>query len=281
MLRRMGLRVSKSGDACGASVGGVDLTQPISADLAAELRAVWLEHQVLAFPDQPLDDDGLERFSLAFGPFGEDPFIAPIPGREHVLEVRREADETAPIFAQTWHSDWSFLERPPSASILHGRVIPPVGGDTLFADQYAAYEALADELKDAIESRCAIHSAARAYGPDGIYGARDKGRSMDIRPSEAALASCAHPMVRVHSETGRKALFVSPGYTVGVEGMSQEEGWALLLKLFRHQAQPQFVHRRSWAENMLVMWDNRCLNHMATGGYDGHQRVLHRTTVAG
>ncbi|HET9159570.1 MAG TPA: TauD/TfdA family dioxygenase [Caulobacteraceae bacterium] len=277
----MGLKVTKSSDACGATVEGVDLTAPISADLAGELRAVWLEHQVLAFPDQPLDDDGLERFSLSFGPFGEDPFIAPIPGREHVLEVRREADETAPIFAETWHSDWSFLERPPSASILHGRVIPPVGGDTLFANQYAAYEALTDDLKAAIEGRKAVHSAGRAYGPDGIYGNRDVGRSMDIRPSKAALASRTHPMVRAHPETGRKALFFSPGYTIGIEGMGEEDGWALLLKLFRHQAQPQFVHRQSWAANMLVMWDNRCLNHMATGGYQGHQRVLHRTTVAG
>ena len=182
---------------------------------------------------QPLDDDGLERFSLAFGPFGEDPFIAPIPGREHVLEVRREADETAPIFAETWHSDWSFLARPPSASILHGRVIPPVGGDTLFADQYAAYEALADDLKAAIEGRNAVHSAGRAYGPDGVYGARGVGRSMDIRPSEAALASRTHPMVRTHPETGRKALFVNPGYTIAIEGMDEDEGWALLLKLFK------------------------------------------------
>jgi taurine dioxygenase len=104
---------------------------------------------------------------------------------------------------------------------------------------------------------------------------------MDIRPSEAAMAIQTHPIVRSHPETGRKALFVSPGYTIGIEGMGAEEGWALLLKVFRHQSQPRFVHRQGWAQNMLVMWDNRCLNHMATGGYQGHRRVLHRTTVAG
>ena len=277
----MSLVVTPARDACGAAIEGVDLRQPISADLAAELRLVWLDHQVLAFPDQPIDDDQLEAFALAFGPFGEDPFIAPIPGRKHVLEVRREPDETAPLFAETWHSDWSFLATPPSASILHGRIIPPVGGDTLFSDQYAAHDELADDLKAQVEGLMGIHSAGRAYGPDGQYGYGDKGRSMDIRPSEAAMATQIHPIVRVHPETGRKALFVSPGYTIGIEGMGAEEGWELLLKIFRHQSQPRFVHRQSWAQNMLVIWDNRCLNHMATGGYDGHRRLLHRTTVAG
>jgi taurine dioxygenase len=277
----MALRVTPSGGPCGASVEGLDLRQPIGADLAAELRGVWLEHQVLAFPDQPIDDDDLERFALAFGEFGEDPFIAPIPGREHVLEVRREPDETAPIFAETWHSDWSFLPQPPSATILHGRIIPPVGGDTLFASQYAAYEALDEAMKARLEGLNGIHSAALAYAPDGQYGERDKGRSMDIRPSEAARATQTHPLVRTHPETGRKALYASPGYTIGIEGMDRDEAWPLLLTLFRHQAQPQFVHRQSWRENMLVIWDNRCLNHMATGGYVGYRRVLHRTTVAG
>jgi taurine dioxygenase len=277
----MALRVTPSGNPCGASVEGLDLRQPISTDLAAELRGIWLEHQVLAFPEQPIDDDGLERFALAFGEFGEDPFIAPIPGREHVLEVRREPDETAPIFAETWHSDWSFLPRPPSATILHGRIIPPVGGDTLFSNQYAAYEALDETMKARLQGLRAIHSAAPAYAPDGQYGERDKGRSMDIRPSEAARVQQAHDLVRVHPETGRQALYVSPGYTIGIEGMERDEAWPLLLTLFRHQAHPRFVHRQAWRTNMLVMWDNRCLNHMATGGYQGHRRVLHRTTVAG
>jgi len=198
-----------------------------------------------------------------------------------VLEVRREPDETAPLFAETWHSDWSFLAHPPSATVLHGRIIPPVGGDTLFANQYAAYEALDAAMKERLEGLVAIHSAAKAYAPDGLYGLADKGRSMDIRPSEAARTTQAHPMVRTHPETGRKALYISPGYTVAIEGMAADEGWALLLKLFRHQSQPQFVHRQSWREGQLVIWDNRCLNHMATGGYDGHRRLLHRTTVAG
>jgi taurine dioxygenase len=275
------MRVAPSGQACGATVTGVDLCAPLGADDIAAIRAAWLEHQVLAFPDQQLDDDGLERFSLTLGPFGQDPFIAPIPGRTHIIAVKREADETSPIFAETWHSDWSFLAHPPSATLLHGRVIPPVGGDTLFANQYAAYEALDDAMKARLDGLAGVHSAARGYAPDGAYGDKDKGRSMDIRPSEAARAKRTHPVVRAHPETGRKALFVNPGYTEAIVGMSQEDGWALLLQLFKHQSQSDFVYRHRWARDMLVMWDNRCLTHMATGGYQGHARLLHRTTVAG
>jgi len=273
--------IQPSGQSCGATVRGVDLTAPLSGEDIAAIRAAWLAHQVLAFPDQPLDDDGLERFSQTLGPFGEDPFIAPIPGRKHIIAVKREADETSPIFAETWHSDWSFLASPPSATLLHGRIIPPVGGDTLFANQYAAYEALDADTKAEIEGMHGVHSAARGYAPDGSYGDKDVGRSMDIRPSEAARATRTHPVVRVHPETGRKALFVNPGYTQAIAGMSEEAGWALLLRLFKHQAQPAFVYRHHWAQNMLLMWDNRCLTHMATGGYQGHARLLHRTTVAG
>lgn len=277
------MRITPSGQACGAAVTGVDLCGPLDAALIGAIRAAWLAHLVLAFPDQPLDDDGLERFTQAFGSFGEDPFIAPLPGRRHVLEVRRNADETTPLFAETWHSDWSFLDAPPAATLLHGRVIPPVGGDTLFANQYAAYDALADDLKAQIEGRSAWHSAARGYAPDGMYGDGDQkaGRSMAIRPSVEARKRRLQPMVRTHPETGRKALFVNPGYTVGVDGMGEEEGWALLVQLFQHQIEDRFQYRHAWAPHMLVMWDNRCLLHRATGGYEGHARVLHRTTVAG
>ncbi len=277
----MAISVTPSGQACGATVTGVDLTNDLSPREIAAIRAAWLEHQVLAFPDQPMSDDDLERFTLTLGEFGEDPFIAPIPGREHVLAVSREPDETAPIFAENWHSDWSFLANPPSATLLHGRVIPPVGGDTLFANQYAAYDALDDGEKEKLDGLTAIHSAGPAYAPDGFYGARDKGRSMTIRPSEKARATQTHPLVRSHPETGRKALFASPGYTIGIEGMETEEAREILYPLFRHQSKPDFVYRHHWRENMLVMWDNRCLNHMATGGYQGYRRLLHRTTVAG
>jgi taurine dioxygenase len=277
----MTLNIVPSGGACGATIRGVDLAKPLSRDVIAAIRTAFLAHQVLAFPDQDMTDDDLERFTLAFGSFGEDPFIAPIPGRAHVLEVRREADEKTPLFAESWHSDWSFLDTPPAATILYGVEIPPVGGDTLFSNQYAAYEALDDATKQKLDGLMGVHSARRGYARDGLYGDGDKGRSMAIRPSDAALKTRLHPIVRRHPETGRTALFANMGYTIGVDGMNDEDATALLWPLFKHSIKDEFVFAQSWTPGQLVMWDNRCVNHRATGGYEGHRRVLHRTTVAG
>lgn len=198
------IRIEPSGQACGASVTGVDLSKPLTPDKVAEIRAAWLKHHVLAFPGQQMSDDDLERFTDAFGGFGEDPFIAPIPGRKHVIAVKRMADETAPLFAENWHSDWSFQARPPAGTCLYGITIPPVGGDTLFANQHAALDAMPKEMRAKLEGGIAIHSAVRAYAPDGQYGARDKGRSMDIRPSADAARTQTHPLIRRHPETGRE-----------------------------------------------------------------------------
>jgi taurine dioxygenase len=275
------LRIEPSGQACGARVTGVDLRAPMEADMVAEIRAAWLRHHVLSFPDQALDDDDLERFTLAFGGFGEDPFIAPIPGRRHVIAVSRRADETSPLFAENWHSDWSFQAEPPAGTCLFAILVPPRGGDTLFADQHAALEALPAPLRARAEGRMAIHSARRPYAPDGAYGERDRpARSMDIRPSPAAEATQRHPLIKIHPETGRPALFSCLGYIVGVEGMADEEANAFLLELYRHQGREAFQYRHVWEADMLVMWDNRSLLHAATGGYDGYDRLLHRTTIA-
>jgi len=276
----MMIRIQPSGAACGASLYGVDLSQPLDADTVAQIRAAWLAHSVVAFPDQAMSIEDLERFTLAIGPRGDDPFIAPIPGHAHVVEIKREPDEQAPLFAEGWHSDWSFLPSPPAATLLYGNVIPPVGGDTLFANQYAAWETLPKGLRQAVEGRNGIHSARNGYSRQGAYGEKYQGRSMAIRFDDSALATQLHPIGRVHPETGRTALFVSPGYTIGIEGMPEVEARAILLELFAHQSAEAMVYRHRWAEGMLVMWDNRCIVHAATGGYQGYARLLHRITVA-
>lgn len=275
----MKLEITPSGQACGASVRGVDLSKPLSKDAAAAIRAAWLQHQVLAFPDQKLTDDQLEAFTLAFGPFGHDPFIAPIPGHPHIIAVKRKADETSPIFAESWHSDWSFQAKPPQGTCLYGITIPPTGGDTLFVNQYLALEKMPPELRKRIEGKRAIHSAKNAYAPTGFYGIGDKGRSMDIRPSDDAQATQTHPIIHKHPETGRECLFGTAGYIIGIEGMEQAEGWDLVSEIYRWQTRPEFQYRHKWQKDMLLMWDNRCTLHMATGGYAGHDRLLHRTTI--
>jgi taurine dioxygenase len=276
----MPLTVTPQPAPCGASVRGIDLRQPLSADTVAEIRHVWLRHQVLAFPDQALSLEDLERTALHIGPFGTDPFFGSVPGHPHIAQVRRDADEKTKIFAETWHSDWSFLPSPPQATVLYGNVIPPVGGDTLFANQYAAWDALSPAMKTLLQDKRGIHSARRGYARDGMYGERDQGRSMAIRYGDDALATQAHPIARAHPETGRTALFVSPGYTIGIEGLAEGEAQPLLMELFRHQVRDEFVYRHRWQPGMLVLWDNRCVVHAATGGYDGHARLLHRITLA-
>jgi len=276
----MKLDIRPQPDPCGVFVHGLDLRQELKPDTVTALRVAWLQHQVLAFADQDLSLDDLERVALHFGPFGVDPYFGSVSGHPHIAQVRRDADETTKIFAETWHSDWSFLPVPPQATLLYGNVIPPVGGDTLFANQYAAWDALSPTVKALLQHKQGIHSARRGYARDGMYGERDKGRSMAIRYNDSALATQLHPIARVHPETGRIALYVSPGYTIGIEGMDDAEAQPLLMELFRHQVREDFVYRHRWQPGMLLMWDNRCVIHAATGGYDGHARLLHRITLA-
>ncbi len=273
--------IEPTGQGCGAVVRGVDLTRPLDPETVAALRAAWLEHHVLVFPDQPIDDDDLERLTLYFGPFGDDPFFGSIEGHEHVAAICRGADETTPIFAEAWHSDWSFQERPPQGTILRAVEIPPKGGDTLFANQHAAWETMPDALRERIEDLRAIHSAKLPYAPNGAYGDADQasGRSMDIRPSEAAFEETVHPLVRAHPETGRPAIFSTLGYIIGLEGLPAEEAIPLLKEVHDWQTRDEVVYRHVWAPNMVVIWDNRSVLHAATGGYEGHARKLHRTTI--
>ena len=276
------IKVRPTGAALGAEVTGVDLSAPLDTATVAELRSAWLDHLVLAFPGQALSHDDLERFTQYFGAFGDDPFIAPLPGRPHIIEVKRAAEEKAGVFAAAWHSDWSFQDTPPAATILHSKIIPPVGGDTLFCNQYAAYDALSAATRARIKNLQAVHSAGLAYAPDGVYGENDAAdRSMTIRPDARAHATRLHPIVKAHPETGRKALFVNPGYVRTIEGVSDEDAFMILIELYEACHAQANVYRHVWAPDMLAMWDNRCTQHMATGGYDGHARLLHRTTVAG
>jgi taurine dioxygenase len=272
--------VEPTGQACGALVRGLDLRRHLDDETVAAVRAAWLEHQVIAFPDQDLTIEQLETVAQRFGPFGEDPYLPAMDGHPHVVELRREADEQSPIFAEAWHSDWSFLPTPPAGTLLYGVEIPPVGGDTLYANQYAAYDALPDDVKARLQGLDGVHSARRGYAKDGQYGTKDVARSMPIRSSDDALATQLHPLVRTHPETGRPALFCSIGYTIGIDGLPDDEAQELLWFLYRHAGSEEFVYRHTWSKGMLTLWDNRSLLHQATAGYDGHPRILHRITVA-
>jgi taurine dioxygenase len=277
----MSITITPQASGFGAAVTGIDLSRPLPPETLAAVKTAWGRHAVLSFPGQPLTLEQQEAFTLQFGTFGEDPFIKPMPGHAHILELRREADEKAPNFGAGWHSDWSFQPCPPAATILHGKVIPPVGGDTLFADCAAAYDALSPAFQRLCDGLTALHSARLPYGRDGVYARETAARTMQIITGEAAEAVQAHPLVRIHPVTGRRALYCSPVYTIGLEGMTQDEGYAMLGFLFKLITEPRFVFRHHWAKDALLIWDNRVALHFAEGGYDGHLRVMHRTTVAG
>ena len=274
------LDIEPSGQACGATVHGPDLSAPLAPETIAAIRQAWMEHKVLAFPGQTLSDGDLERFTLNFGPFGDDPFFAAIDGHPNIAAIRRKADETSSLFAENWHADWSFQEFPPDGTCLYGKIIPPHGGDTLFINQQAALAAMPSDLRSRIDGAIAIHSARGGYAPDGTYGDDDASdRSMAIRPSEEAYATQRHPLIRIHPETGAETLYSVAGYIIGFDGMDEAASNQLLGDVYAWQTREEFQYRHRWEANMLVMWDNRCVLHRATGGYEGYERLLHRTTI--
>lgn len=275
------IRIDPDANGFSATACGLDLRKPLSEDQAQAIHRAWTDHGVLVFPDQAIDHDDLERFTLSLGAFGLDPFIEAMPDHPHILELRRKPDEKASNFGAAWHSDWSFQACPPSGTILHSKVIPPVGGDTLYADGQRAWDALSETMKSMLVGLRAVHSAAFAYGPRGVLAKDADERTMKIVVSKDAERTEIHPLVRTHPVSGRKSLFVNPVYTVAIEGLNPIENFTLLKFLYDHMVNDEFVYRHRWQENMLVLWDNRSVTHFAEGGYDGHLRLMHRTTLAG
>lgn len=275
------IEVTPSGEACGARVTGVDLSKPLTEEDRLAIRVAWVEHHVLAFPGQDLSDADLERITLSFGVFGDEPFFVPMKEGGHVVALTRRADEKAPVFAETWHVDWSFEESPPIGTCLYGLTIPPVGGDTSFVNQQRALVDMPKELRGRLEGKVAIHSAAGAYAPDGFYGEREEGsdRSMKILYSDKARDTQTHPLIMKHPESGIETIYGCAGYIVGFVGVDEEEGRQLAGDLLAWQTRDEFQYQHKWEEGMFVIWDNRSVLHKANGGYDGYDRELHRTTV--
>ena len=278
----MGMKIQQSGQSCGAEITGIDLRKDLLDFQIQEIREHWLEHHVLSFPNQVLSDDDLERFTLYFGSFGDDPFIASIPGRENIIAVKRTAEEKVPIFADNWHTDWSFQENPPAGTCLFGKIIPTQGGDTLFANQHLALEKMPLSLRKKLEGKVAIHSALVPYSPGGGYGDKDRemGRSMDIRASNDAFSKQLHPIIKYHPETREEGIYGTIGYIIGIDGIDNQEAMKILVELSAWQCKDEFIYRHKWKKDMLIMWDNRSVLHRATGGYEGQERLLHRTTIA-
>ncbi|AOZ09055.1 TauD/TfdA dioxygenase family protein [Cupriavidus malaysiensis] len=267
----------------GAEIRGVDLAAPLPDAVFAEIEAALHEHLVIFFRDQQLTPAQHKAFSARFGPLLEVPFVRALPGHPEILPVMKGREEkTKRNFGGLWHSDMSYAEIPPLGSALYARVIPPYGGDTMWTNMYRAYDALSDTLKSVLEGLHAVHSPVRSYGANGaVVNNGDPAHKMDVRTDERAMREAVHPVVRVHPATGRKALYVNSTYTLRFDGMSEEESAPLLQYLHQHAARPEFTCRFRWTPGALAVWDNRCTQHLAMNDYDGFDRELHRTTIAG
>ncbi len=264
--------------ACGAEIHGVDINH-LSDETFAEIKAAWHRHLIIFFRDQTMDDEQLKAFGRRFAPLFRHPNFVPTDDQPDIVRVRTAPDD-ARIIGEDWHADTTCMPEPPAGAVLYAEEVPPAGGDTLFANQYLAYETLSDGMKAALEGRRSFHSDIRVAGPQAKE--RISGRVMPTRDDDAWRPTEAmHPVFRTHPETGRKALFVNRSYTQYFEGMTQAESQPWLDYLERHATRPEMTCRFRWEKGSVAVWDNRCSMHIAMHDYKGHWRKMSRVQMVG
>lgn len=270
------LDVRRVAGALGAEISGVDLREPMDDATVRAVRQALLDNLVIFFRGQDLTPAQYLRFAHAFGEPVEYPFVKGIDEHPEIIEVKKLEHEKT-NFGGIWHSDTVYLEEPPMGSMLLAREIPPYGGDTLFANQYLAYEALSERFQEILDGLVAVHSSAKA---DVSKTREDRiGSSGTDKAGQEYLSY--HPAVRTHPETGRKALFVNIAHTVRFDGMTEAESQPILQFLHQHQVKPEFTCRLVWQPDTLAFWDNRCAQHNPINDYHGFRRVMHRITLKG
>jgi taurine dioxygenase len=270
------IEVSKIAGALGAEIHGVNLAAGLSAGTAAEIRRALLEHLVIFFRGQNLTPEQFMAFARFMGEPMEYPFVKGIAGFPEIIEVKKLEHETV-NFGGIWHSDTTYLETPPMGSMLLALEVPPAGGDTLFANQYLAYETLSEGMQKLLDPLLAVSSSAKA----DVSRTREDQIRAGARSPAAKDYAAEHPVVRTHPETGRKALYVNVAHTVCFKGMTEEESAPLLGFLFRHQVRPELTCRFQWRPGSLAFWDNRAAQHNPINDYHGYRRVMHRITLVG
>jgi len=260
--------------AIGAEIHGIDLAREVSDETIAGIRRAWLEHAVIFFRDQQLTPAQFLGFAQRFGRPVEYPFLKGLPGFPHITPVVKLEHETV-NFGGVWHSDTTYLEEPPMGTMLLAREVPPVGGDTLFANQYLAYETLSPGMRKLLDGLVAVSSSTKA----DVTRSREDRVKADGRDDARKEYAAEHPVVRTHPETGRKALYVNAGHTVRFKEMSEAESAPLLEYLYRHQIMPELTCRFAWKIGSIAFWDNRSAQHYPINDYHGHRRVMHRITL--
>jgi taurine dioxygenase len=260
----------------GAEISGVDISQVLAEETVADIRQVLLDHLVIFFRDQEITPKQQLAFVSRFGEPDIYPFVTGLDDYPEITPILKLPEETV-NFGGIWHSDTVYQPNPPMGTVLYAKELPPAGGDTLFANQYQAYETLSAPLRAFLDGLTAINSAAK-----GSAAATRSDRVADGGTGLAAeVMEAEHPVVRTHPETGRKALYVNTGHTVRFGGMTEAESTPILDYLYRHQIQPEFSCRFIWRPGSLAFWDNRCAQHYPVNDYHGHTRLLHRVTLKG
>ena len=260
--------------AVGAEIGGIDLAGALSDGTIGEIRRILAERGVVVFRDQTLTEAQHIAVARRFGEIDINRFFVKAEGYPEIALVVKEPDQTANI-GGGWHTDHSYDQNPALGSMLYAREVPPVGGDTMFASMYAAYDALSDGLKHTLGGLRAVHSSRHVFGQDRPHL---KGR---VGNPAAATQDAVHPVAITHPDSGKKALYVNPGFTLRFEGWTAEESQSLLSFLYRHAARPEFTCRLQWQNGSLAFWDNRSTWHYALNDYQGQKRLMHRITIGG
>ncbi len=276
------LEVTPISGSGGAEIAGVDLARELPDDVLGEIRAALLGHQVIFFRDQRLTDDQLLAFARRWGEIHLHPFMEGMPDHPEILEiVKRPTDKKN--FGGAWHTDQMFSPRPAMGTMLYALEVPSAGGDTMFTNQYLAYESLSPAMRamlDPLRTVCIGDRSKRSGGPSRKDLYPTTMASMKGKDPGDVQTDSIHPLVRTHPETGRKALYIG-GHVQAFEGMTDEESAPLIAFLMAHSIRPEFTCRFRWETGSLAFWDNRCTQHFAVNDYPAETRIMHRVTVCG
>ena len=278
VIQYEGFRVRPASAALGAEIMGLDLSEPIPDPVAESLRRALVDHLVLVLRNQPLTPEDQCRFAEIFGELTEYPFLRPLPDHPMVTPVIRESWDTG-IFGRGWHTDTPYLPEPAKATVLYAKEVPETGGDTLFANMHLAYEALDLALKQRLQGLDGLFTSAKVHRVDGDYwdsAGRDEDR---VEAPEIVASTVRHPLIRVHPESGRPSLYVSPPHISGISGLDHAESQRLVDDLVHHATSVDFCYRLHWEVGTLTIWDNRCLLHCPLDDYAGQRRVMHRVSI--
>lgn len=275
----MSLSISPLTGSCGAEISGVSLRQLTNSEFDA-IHTALLDHGAIFIRDQDLSHEDQIEFARRFGSLEVHPIVDGMSEHPEITKVLKPAGESA-SFGVGWHSDNSFFKKPSMGSVLYSKIIPPYGGDTLFASQTVAYARLSEKMKEMLDGLYAVHSASRAYTAPTTKNKYEKNAAITYTWSDEIMDEVIHPVVITHPETGQKALYVNDMFTLRIDGMTEEESRPLLSYLFHHSTRPEFCCRFQWTKNTVAMWDNRSVQHYAVDDYQAYERLMYRVTIAG